>query len=317
MTAPAHVLNLVRPSVPSERNLQPEEDTMHDNNTPQPLPVTEDELAEQHAVEAARQREEWPSLHDVADGGTVDLSSLWPRMEPERWDIDPAAVVELLAERAGGVANRLDAGVRSLLARRDGNTSVWIRPKPEEDLIEVVAWSAGGVWSQRAWWIRGILEVAADGYGEIRMSPFCATTFAIRGSGGTTVFTEDENGLIGRLLGRWYLGWLGRRAVREQLGYEPIGPEETALDMEEFLSPAPSGRTFTLTIVEGEQQHANGIDLSDADSPVSYTDLPDDVQQWLTDRGYVPERPDVWVLVTPVDELPEAVNVIDVWDVTV
>ncbi|MEV1000962.1 hypothetical protein [Nonomuraea sp. NPDC050202] len=248
----------------------------------------------------------------------MDLSPLWPRLEPERRDLPPAEVVEPLADRAGGVARRLCAGVQSLQQRRDGNTSVWISPDPEEELIRIVAWSFGGLNPHRRWWIRGTLEVTTDGYGEILMDSFSGITFAVRGIGGTTVFTEDDNGrLLGRILGRWYLGWLGRRAVREQFGYEPIGPEANAISLEEFLGPVRSGRTFTLTIVEGEQPRTNGADLSGPDSPVGYADLPEDVQQWLTDKGVDVDHPDRWVLVTPFNELAEAVNVIDVWNVTV
>ncbi|WP_433513852.1 hypothetical protein ACQP2T_61610 [Nonomuraea sp. CA-143628] len=230
-----------------------------DDTTPEPLPawerdllglpVTEKERAQldRQAAEAAEKetarRAAWPMFHDIPDGGAVDLNNVWFRMEPERWDLDGAAVVALLADRAGGVAKRLHAGVQSLLARRDGNTSVWINPRPDEGWIEVIAWSLGGCWRpERAWWVRCTMEVTSDEYGEVLMTPYWGVQFAVCGAGGVTVFQEDENGILGRIVGRWYLGWLGRRGIREQLGHEPYGPVAELATMEHFLAQVSERR---------------------------------------------------------------------------
>jgi hypothetical protein len=71
---------------------------------------------------------------------------------------------------------------------------------------------------------------------------------------------------------------------------------------------------YTLTIVQGEQRHSNGVDLSE--SPIRYEDLPADVQEWM-DGHCDTDHPDIWVLVTPADEDPQAVNVIDSRDIVV
>ncbi|MGW2221670.1 hypothetical protein ACWCSD_42365 [Nonomuraea sp. NPDC001684] len=226
---------------------------MSDTPDPDPLPawernllgqpVTTEERAQldQEAAEAARReadrRQAWPLLHDVADGGTVDLNDVWYQLEPERWELDPGAVVELLADRAGGVGRRLHAGVQSLLARRDGNINLWSEPDPDQHLISVVAWSFGGHWSpDRAWWARCTLDVSTDQYGEVRLTPHWGVEFAVSGRGGATVFLDNEHGILGPLVARWYLGWLGRRAVRDQLGHPPYGPAVEAISLNDFLA---------------------------------------------------------------------------------
>jgi antitoxin (DNA-binding transcriptional repressor) of toxin-antitoxin stability system len=76
-------------------------------------------------------------------------------------------------------------------------------------------------------------------------------------------------------------------------------------------------QTYTLTIVEGTQPGSNGVDLGSPESPVQYGDLPKDVQTWLDENGFDAENPDIWVLVTPADEDPGAVNVIGSRDITI
>lgn len=74
--------------------------------------------------------------------------------------------------------------------------------------------------------------------------------------------------------------------------------------------------TYTLTVVRGEQPRSIGHDIGEPDSPIQYMDLPADVHAWLDNQGFGVDNPDVWILVTPADEDPRAVNVIGSRQVT-
>ncbi|GIH70363.1 hypothetical protein [Sphaerimonospora thailandensis] len=199
--------------------------------------------AEQAAArEAARaaQAAAWPMLHETADGGqvapggTVDLADAWVRLDDIRWDVRGLALVEVLAERSGGLATRLLAGCRSLLARRDGNVRGHVTAG--DGSVEVAAWSTGGCWRPRAWWLRCTWDISVDEWGEVRLTPIWGATLAVRGSGGTTVYADNENGALPEIAGRWYQAWEARRAIRARLGLAQPEMAATPLSLGEFLA---------------------------------------------------------------------------------
>jgi len=201
--------------------------------------------AEQEAERARKRAEQaaaWPMLHETKDGGTVEpgttvkLIDAWAEMDDIRWDTRGLALVEVLAERAGGLANRLLAGAQSLLSRRDGNTRVYVDSR-DDGVIEVVAWSLGGCWRpDRAWHLRTMWDVTWDQWGEIRLRSIWGAEFTVRGRGGHTMFDDDEHGPIPEIAARWYLAWEGRRAVRARLGISQPDPAEAPLSRKDFLN---------------------------------------------------------------------------------
>jgi hypothetical protein len=212
---------------------------------PEAVAAADARRAEQEAERArkrAEQAEAWPMLHEIKDGGLaqpgqpVNLHEVWASLDDVRWDTRGLPLVEILAERAGGLANRLLAGCRSLVARRDGNTHVYVNIK-DDDVIQVVAWSLGGCWRpDRAWHLRTTWDVASDEWGEIRLRPRWGAEFAVRGRNGATLFFDDENGTLHEIAARWYLAWEGRRAVRARLGISQPDIAESPLSQADFLS---------------------------------------------------------------------------------
>ncbi|MEV4078700.1 hypothetical protein AB0J43_00205 [Nonomuraea fuscirosea] len=282
----------------------------------EPVPPAErDQLDQQKAeaeaeAEAARRaadtaeqetahREAWPMLHDVPDGGTVNLGDVWHRLGDERFDIGSYDLVELLAERAGGVARRLRAGLRRLRAGRDGNTFAAIDLDPVSRRVDVVAWLPRGYpQPNRAWWVRCAFEIDTD---EVFLTPIWGTEFAVCGRSGSTVFHDPQDGPLGRIVGRWYLEWLGRGAVREELGLVPVGPARVALPLKHFLTR--SMQLFSLEIVHGEWPPGR-VRLGDADCPIVADHLPDKVLGWMAGYGAFGSALDIHVLVTPYDQKP-------------
>lgn len=80
-----------------------------------------------------------------------------------------------------------------------------------------------------------------------------------------------------------------------------------------------AGKTsYTLTIVGGpDYRTSNGVDITSDESPISYGDLDDETTAWLEEHGFSPERPELWVLVTPASEDPAAPNAIAARPVTI
>lgn len=201
---------------------------------------------EREAARSADRTRQWPGLHEVADGGTVedgdtiDLpEAAWQHMDDIRWDVSPLELVEALAERAGGLANRLLAGVQSFLNRRDGNTDVHVTVDDGggRGVLTITAWSAGGCWGPRAWWLTAAFYVDTDEYAEVRLAPVWGARLAVHGNnGGVTVFEDSEHGPLPQLINRWYQGWEARRVIRDRLGASQPDAPEQALPMEEFLS---------------------------------------------------------------------------------
>ncbi|WP_346103444.1 hypothetical protein [Nonomuraea maheshkhaliensis] len=76
----------------------------------------------------------------MPDVGTVNLGNVWRRLGDDRFDIGLYELVELLAERAGGVARRPRAGVRSVRAGRDSRTFAAMDMDPVNRQVHVVAW---------------------------------------------------------------------------------------------------------------------------------------------------------------------------------
>lgn len=196
----------------------------------------------------AEQIRKWPGLHPVADGGTVEdgatidlLTAAWQHMDDIRWQVGPMELVEALAERASGLANRLLAGIKSVMNRRDENAHVFVEVDDEggRDVITVTAWSAGGCWRPRAWWVTCAWYPEIDEYGEVRLAPVWGARLAVRGNG-VTVFEDTEHGPLPQLVARWYQGWEARRAIRDRLGASQPDAPEQALPMEEFLSTLPA-----------------------------------------------------------------------------
>uniref|UniRef100_UPI003F49A54A hypothetical protein n=1 Tax=Nonomuraea sp. CA-251285 TaxID=3240002 RepID=UPI003F49A54A len=74
--------------------------------------------------------------------------------------------------------------------------------------------------------------------------------------------------------------------------------------------------THILSLVQGDARHSNGVELGGHGSPYDYTDLPEDVHDWLDIHGYGSDQPNLWVLITPADEDPNAPNVVDARSVT-
>ncbi|MEV1178477.1 hypothetical protein [Nonomuraea sp. NPDC049784] len=68
-------------------------------------------------------------------------------------------------------------------------------------------------------------------------------------------------------------------------------------------------RRVIVSLINGEDRWtANGEALED--SIVSYSDFDDETVAWLDVYGYGWEHPGRWVLITPAEEDPAAVNVI-------
>ncbi|GIH70364.1 hypothetical protein [Sphaerimonospora thailandensis] len=81
---------------------------------------------------------------------------------------------------------------------------------------------------------------------------------------------------------------------------------------------AQLGLAYTLTLIEGDAgRDANGTEINEDESPISYSQLDDATTTWLAENGYDPEHPDRWVLVTPAGEDPGAVNAVASRSVTV
>lgn len=180
----------------------------------------------------------YPELHD--DRQTVDLTPLWGRLPESRSFGDRvfgADLVELLAQVGKGSAKRLAAGVNSLLNRRDQNVRVWATSDPDEQLIDITAWSSGGCWSGREWWLKATLAAQFDPYGEVRLMADGDITLAVRGErGGTSVFVDSAEGPLGTVAARWYLAWEGRRAVRARFGAtQPELRHDEPLSLQWFL----------------------------------------------------------------------------------
>ena len=153
--------------------------------------------------------------------------------------------VEELAERAGGLACRLAGGVSSLLSRRDGNVEVYVSVDQDADgALDITAWSTGGCWSPRAWWVHAHYWADADQYGEVRLTPACNPKFAVgsmRSPGQYSVSEDDDDGALTRLIARWYQGWEARRGIRARAGVEQPPLPERAMPLEEFLASLPAG----------------------------------------------------------------------------
>ncbi|GGL41006.1 hypothetical protein [Planomonospora parontospora] len=201
---------------------------------------------EEERVETGRlvaQRASWPMLHDVEDGATVDMSQVWPVLgktgPPER----ATALVETLARQAGGAAQRLLFGVRSLSDRSDHDMLVHV-DVVTGDLLEIAAWSPGCPLNpDRSWWLRCTLAVEsatgfeAGGINGVDLRPH-RTAFAVGGQDGVTVFQEDFGGPLGDIAARFYLAWEGRRALADRLGWRRPEPPSRTLPLAEFLQQA-------------------------------------------------------------------------------
>lgn len=198
----------------------------------QELPGVLAEMKEIQAEQAAA----WPELHPPAGDADhpVDLTPLWNRlaagpMAGTRVD-DP---IDSLAEYGGGLARRLRAGISSLRQRRDGNTGVHLDADSDADTITVTAWSRGGCWTGRAWWIQGTIHVKMDRHGEVRLT--CPeVTMLVMGETGAHTTYVDRADVLGWALCAWYMAWAGRRRIRSTLGYETF-VHKTPLTLEEFL----------------------------------------------------------------------------------
>ncbi|MEU6721656.1 hypothetical protein ABZ897_60345 [Nonomuraea sp. NPDC046802] len=285
-----------------ERDLISEPVTPADRDQPDRQKAEAARRAAETVEQEAARREAWPMLHDVPDGGTVNLGDVWHRLGDERFDIGSYDLVELLAERAGGVARRLGAGVRSLRAGRDGNTFAAIDLNPVNQSVEVVAWLPRGCRQpDRGWWVRCAFEVDTDEDDEVFLTPIWGTEFAVCGRGGSTVFHDPQDGPLGRIVGRWYLEWLGRGVVREELGLVPVGPARVALPLKHFLTRRM--QLFSLEIVHGERPPGR-VRFGDAECPIAAADLPDKVLGWMAAYGALGGALDVHVLVTAHDQRP-------------
>ncbi|GIH96632.1 hypothetical protein ACFFMN_37105 [Planobispora siamensis] len=199
-----------------------------------------DERAERLAV----QRASWPMLYDVDDGATVDMGQVWS-LTPGKIGHDKrgTALVEALAGQAGGAAERLLFGVRSLFDRRDDDLTVQVDVE-DGDLLEITAWSAGcSLNPDRSWWLRCTLAVEstlgfeAGGVNGVQLRPH-RSAFAVGGVDGVTVFREDFGGPLGDIAASFYLAWEGRRAIADRLGWRRPEPPSGTPTLAEFLRRA-------------------------------------------------------------------------------
>ncbi|RJL19735.1 hypothetical protein [Bailinhaonella thermotolerans] len=180
---------------------------------------------EQEQARAA-QAAAWPELHAGAD--EIELGPLWARLDTtgpleERIFVRGAALVDLLAQVAGGDARRLAAGVHSVLNRRDRNVRAHVR-SPADDTVELTVWSERGCWSGRRWWLNAELRADTDDFGEVRLSGLRGAVLAVTSArtGRTTVFADAPGGPLAEVAGRWYLAWEGRAGLRSLLGWEAV-----------------------------------------------------------------------------------------------
>ncbi|MEV4116174.1 hypothetical protein, partial [Nonomuraea sp. NPDC049695] len=197
---------------------------------------------------------------------------------------------------------RLRTPARSLRAGRDGNTFAAIDLDPVNQRVDVVAWLPRRYpRPNQAWWVRCSFEVDTDEYDEVFLTPIWGTEFAVCGRSGSTVFHDPQDGPLGRIVGRWYLEWLGRGAVRKELGLVAVEPARAALPLKHFLTR--SMQLFSLEIVHGARPPGR-VRFGDADCPIVADHLPDKVLGWMAGHGALGSALDVHVLVTPYEQKP-------------
>lgn len=135
----------------------------------------------------------------------------------------PAAWVEQLLAVTGqteaGPLRRLAAGVASVGARRDGQTS-WKSTSttvdaPHRHRVEVSASSEGGAFSARSWTLSATFAVREDMYGEVQVQPEGAdaalTISSGSDAGDTTTYTGQ---VVGWMAVRWWMSYKAREGVR-------------------------------------------------------------------------------------------------------
>jgi hypothetical protein len=208
-----------------------------------PADAQDEEKERAEVGRLAAQRASWPMLYDVEDGATVDMIPVWSALQNAGRDERGIAAVEDLAREAGGAAQRLLFGVRSLFDRRVHDMLVQV-DVVETDLVEITAWSLGcSLNPDRSWWLRCTLAAnlafgfEACGVNGVELRPH-RLTFAVGGTDGVTVFQENSNGPLGVIAARFYLAWEGRRAIADRLGWPRPEPSSGKLPLAEFLQQA-------------------------------------------------------------------------------